>query len=85
MISGLIEVVQLVNKGVLHRAILRLGKHGIEQALQRISKLVVEACRIIGLMLNTKVPDLRSWFAEGRNKIRTPLFIFVSNRVSILC
>lgn len=63
------EVVELMLKGVQHKALAQVDKHSDEQSLQRISEPVT-TCGQIDKMVRTDVPELRRpWFAEGHSDI----------------
>ena len=73
------EVVELMLKGVSHKALAQLDKHSDEQSLQRISEPVTTAYGQIDKMVRTDVPELRRpWFAEGHSDISSPLFLDMS-------
>ena len=62
-----------------------MDKHGNEQDLQRISNFVVEACRMVGLMRKTEIPDLRRlWFVESRGRNRTSYLYMYQKGFSFL-
>ena len=70
------ELVQLISKGLSHKAISQFDKHSDEQSLQRVSEEVIEACSQFSKIVKTDVPELRRpWFAELHDKIISPLFV----------
>ena len=72
------EVVELMLKGVSHKALAQLEKHSDELSLQRISEPVNTARGQIDKMVRTDVPELRRpWFAEGHSNISSPLFLAI--------
>ena len=73
------KVVELMLKGVSHKALAQLDKHSDEQSLQRIREPVTTACGQIDKMVRTDVPELwRPWFAEGHSDISSPLCLAIS-------
>ena len=52
------EVVELMLKGVSHKALAQLDKHRDEQSLQRIREPVTTGCGQIDKMVRTHVPEL---------------------------
>ena len=52
------KVVELMLKGVSHKALAQLDKHSDEQSLQRIREPVTTACGQIDKMVRTDVPEL---------------------------
>ena len=78
-ITGPNEVAEKINVGVAHGALTQLDKHSDEQALQRISKPVTEACLEVDTIVKTDISELRrSWFAENHSDMISHLFIIVS-------
>ena len=79
MSTGSNEVAKKMNVGVAHGTLAQLDKHSDEQALQRISKPVTEACLEVDTIVRTDIPELRRpWFAENHSDVISPLFIIVS-------
>ena len=73
------DVVQIMCKGISHKAIAQLDKHSDEQSLQRVSSEIIEACSEVSKLIKTEVPELRRpWFAEMYDKVMSPLFLSVS-------
>ena len=57
------EIAERMNKGVSHGALAQFDKHSDEYSLQRISGQVIRACRDVGKLLKTDVPELRHNYA----------------------
>ena len=56
------ETAERMNKGVSHGAPAQFDKHSDQHSLQRIS--VIQACRDVGKLLKTDVPELRQNYAR---------------------
>ena len=59
MSTGSNEVAEKMNVGVGHGALTQLDKHSDEQAPQRISKPVTEACLEVDTIVKTDIPELK--------------------------
>ena len=57
------EIAERMNEGVSHGALTQFDKHSDEHSLQRISGQVIQACRVVGKLLKTDVPELRHNYA----------------------
>ena len=72
-------IVERMNKGVSLGALAQFDKHSTEHSLQRISGQAIHACRDVGKLRETDLPELhRPWFAEDHNKVPSPLLVAVS-------
>ena len=70
------KIAERMNKGVSHGALAQFDKKSDEHSLQRISGQVIQACRDVGKLLKSDVPELRRpWFAEDHNKVPSRLFL----------
>ena len=79
MSTGISEVAEKMNKGIAHGTLAQLDKHSNEQALQRISEPVSEACIAVDKAIRTDIPESRRpWFADNYNEVISPLFLAVS-------
>ena len=73
------QVVKCMSGGLSHTALCQLDKHSDEQALQRVSTNVINACIEVASLVKTDVPELRKlWFSSGHEKIGSVLFVTVS-------
>ena len=69
------DIVQLISRGLSHKAISQLDKHSDEQSLQRVLGEVIEAGSQISMITKTDVLKLRrSWFVDLHDKIISILF-----------
>ena len=73
------QVVKCMSGGLSHTALCQLDKHSDEQALQRVSTNVINACIEEASLVKTDVSELRRpWFSSGHEKIGSVLFVTVS-------
>ena len=74
------EVSEMMNRDVSHGTLAQFHKQSDEPLLQIISKPVIEACKEVGNLVRTDIPELRRrWFAENHAaSISSPLFVTVS-------
>ena len=79
------EVSEMMNRGVSHGTLAQFDKHSDEHSLQRISEPVIEACKEVGKLVRTDIPELRRpWFAENHaTSISSPLFVTVSKNDAV--
>ena len=51
------EVSEMMNRGVSHGTLAQFDKHSDEHSLQRISEPVTEACKEVGKLVRTDIPE----------------------------
>ena len=57
------QVVEFKSRGLSHTALCQLDKQSNEQALERVSSNVINACIEVASLVKTDVPELRRpWF-----------------------